>query len=171
MEWNEISKQKLSDDFMIEHVHQLQWYIVSEIQTVSEHVIRTLKDEIEWDLICCYQNLSESFMEEHCDYLFWTIVSKKQILSEDFIRKYQDKVNWKGISQYQTLSEPFIEEMEKHISWEMIFRFQPIPYSFITKHFSHLRAVHELFENPYLKDSFSKEQWKKLYERFMTTPF
>jgi hypothetical protein len=93
IQWHELGKTKLSDDFINIFSNYLSWSDISE-----------------------YQNLSQEMLEKHANKLHWNLVSKFQDLSEDFIRKHKYDVDWQKISFYQeNLSIPFIEEFINYL--------------------------------------------------------
>ena len=95
-EWEEISRSKLSDDF-----------------------INIFSDYLSWSDISEYQDLSEEMIEKYANKVNWRYISKFQNLSEDFIRKHKNDVDWKKISYYQeNLSIPFIEEFINYLDLE-----------------------------------------------------
>ena len=74
IDWNSISTEQLSEDF-----------------------IRKFQDKVDWSLISACQTLSESFIREFQDKVDWNCISSCQVLSENFIREFEDKVDWKRI--------------------------------------------------------------------------
>ncbi|BAE47704.1 hypothetical protein G8S49_06410 [Clostridium botulinum C] len=68
--WNEISSQDLSEEFMDKY-----------------------QDILDWKYISVYQNLSESFSEKYQDKLNWKIICKFQELPESFVNKYKNELN------------------------------------------------------------------------------
>jgi len=102
IDWNKISKQELSLDF-----------------------IREFKDKVDWKRISYHQKLSENFIREFKDKVYWYYISWRQILSEDFIREFQDKVNWDWIAKYQkSLSLNFVLEFKDKLHWGDMEKFQ-----------------------------------------------
>ena len=72
--------------------------------------IREFKEDVDWYCISEHQSLSEDFIKEFKENVHWYWISQCQTLSEDFIREFKDQVHWGRISRHQTLSEGFIRE-------------------------------------------------------------
>ena len=99
---------------------------------VSEEYLRENKDSIDWDIVCEYQKLSEPFIEEFQNYVNWSKISRCQKLSEPFMEKHLNKL-FSSIAQFQVLSEGFIKKYHKMwgFLWTDIFCFQKISEDFI----------------------------------------
>ena len=104
--------QHLSEDFIREFAHKVDWENISAYQHLTEDFIREFKGEVDWSLISTYQHLSEDFIRNFLNWVDWRLVSCYQRLSEDFIREFKDLVDWRYIYKYQRLSKEFIEEMD-----------------------------------------------------------
>jgi hypothetical protein len=72
------------------------WQAISN-ERLSEDFIREYQDRLNWNAICYSQTLSEPFIREMKDRVEWVFTSECQTLSESFIREFQDRVNWNGI--------------------------------------------------------------------------
>jgi len=111
VDWYYISQfQTLSEEFIREFQDKVEWYDISWCQKLSEEFIKEFQDKVEWSTISGWQKLSEDFIREFKDRVDWDYISIRQKLSEDFIREFKNKVNWRRISSYQKLSEEFRKE-------------------------------------------------------------
>ena len=126
-----IIEHNLSDDFIREHQHRINWGALSSRAKLSEDLIREFKHKVDWESISYDQQLSESFIREFQEKLNWSYISARQSLSESFIGEFQYKVNWSEISLEQTLSEDFIRKFQDNVDWEYISSSQKLSESFI----------------------------------------
>lgn len=94
---------------------KIQWYEIGKTK-LSDDFINIFSDYLSWSDISEYQDLSEEMLEKYANKLHWNLVSKFQNLSEDFIRKHKNDVDWQKISFYQkNLSIPFLEEFINYL--------------------------------------------------------
>jgi len=127
LDWEEISDQTYSEDFLEEFKDHIIWnYIFSYSSYTNKFseafLIRNVEcydnDEC-WSDISSNQDLTENFMEMFKDKVNWFLISVRQHLSEVFIRKHKDKVIWSRIILYQNhLSEDFLWEMREYIDFK-----------------------------------------------------
>ena len=106
----------MSEDFVNEHVDEVNWYYISEYQKLSEDFIDKYIDKVNWGNISMYQKLSEDFINEHVDEVDWYYISEYQKLSEDFINKHTDKIYWNYISKYQVITPEFADKYNININ-------------------------------------------------------
>ena len=132
VDWYVISVcQKLSEGFIREFKDQVNWVLISKYQHLSEDFIREFKDRVDWERVSEYQHLPEDFIREFKDRVDWNYILVYQHLSEDFIREFKDRVDWYNISVYQKLSEGFIREFKDWVDWDAISEYQHLPEDFI----------------------------------------
>jgi len=132
VDWYFISEcQTLSEDFIREFQDKVDWLYISKCQMLSENFIREFQNKVDWVWISKFQELSEDFIIEFQDKVDCECISEDQTLSEDFIREFQDKVDWDYISKYQTLSEGFIKEFQDKVNWDCISIYQTLSEDFI----------------------------------------
>ena len=89
------------------------WEQVCEYQKLSENFIREHINDINWRFIIQYQILSEDFMREYKGKLDWDEISAWQRLSESFIWEFRDKLNLCNVLTRSKVSEEFIERLVK----------------------------------------------------------
>lgn len=92
----------------------VDWELISE-EPLTEDFIREFQDYVVWDYVSGNSTLSEPFIREFQDRLDWVSISEFQTLSEPFIREFQDRVDWAMIFTYQVLSEEFKKFYEDRI--------------------------------------------------------
>ena len=131
--------QKLSESFIKKYKDKVYWNYISIYQTLSEKFIEKYIDKVDLYLISIYQKLSEEFIEKHYYKVDWYWISIYQKLSEPFIEKHIDKVDWYNISINQKLSESFIEKYKDKVYWNYISLYQTLSESFIEKHKNKLK--------------------------------
>jgi hypothetical protein len=97
---------KQSENAIEELCGFVNWEEISE-EPLTENFIREFQDYVVWDYVSGNSTLSEDFIREFQDRVDWNVVSMDQVLSESFIREFQDRVDWDCIFTYQVLSEEF----------------------------------------------------------------
>ena len=94
--WKEISRDNLTEDFMEE-----------------------FRTKLYWPDVCMYNtNLTEKFIHRFSNFVYWPFVFVWQELSEEFIeqhKKYLDPPNWLFIYIYQNVSEEFLLKHKKEL--------------------------------------------------------
>lgn len=171
MNWLQISTENgLSDSFLEEHAHKIDWEHVSKLPSLSEEFIEKWKEELDWYFISHYQKLSLSFIQKNREYIVLNALAENTYITEEMIEAFSEDwliSNWNAFSEYATLSEEFIETYAENWNWLSLSCFQDLSLSFIKKHAKKLPWL-GLTRNPHL--DFTKEQWDELREIF-TIPF
>ncbi len=115
-DWQAISScQFLSERFIMENIHNLNFQKIVKTQILSEDFILKFIPQIEkqnlWCTVLRYQSLSERFIEENLldkSDIIWSCICMYQTLSESFMRKYPKKVDFGILPYYQKLSDEFL---------------------------------------------------------------
>lgn len=113
-----IVNSKVSEEFIIKHIAEINLNLLLEYQRLSEDFIEEYIDILNIDKILKYQQLSMNFIKKYIyDLLFYSInkICRYQNLSEDFMREYKDDLNWRYISKYQKISKSFIIEFHEYL--------------------------------------------------------
>ena len=87
------SKNFHTSDYIKKFINRIDWYRISQYQTLSEDFIREFQNKVNWYLISIQQNLSEKFIREFKNEVHWDMISKYQTLSELFIKEFKHKIN------------------------------------------------------------------------------
>lgn len=132
----------VSEDFIREFEHYVNWINVFTYQKLSEDFINNYQHKVRFELILKNQNLSNDFLRKIFNdvkkYNFtwreYENIIKYQKLSENFIKEYNQVLNWSCISAYQELSESFISEFRHKVVWGWIFSRQNISEDFARKY-------------------------------------
>lgn len=85
-DWESISKQPLSFEFIKEFKDKLRFRYVCMYTCFSEEQLEMYKDYLNWVSVSMYQKLSESFINNHSNDVFWFAISRHQKLSKEFIK-------------------------------------------------------------------------------------
>jgi hypothetical protein len=64
LDWYNISRKRLSEEFIVKYDKYLDWYKVSKFSQFSEQLIRRFKNKVDWPHIVEYQKLSNKFRKE-----------------------------------------------------------------------------------------------------------
>lgn len=102
---------QLSDAFLTDYHHKLDWGLVSGFQV----------------------HLSEAIMRWFAHLIDWVSVSLRQPMSEEFIREFQDLVYWPGLSTHIDFSLDFLVEFQDRIGWDQMVRRYLIPEHLLAK--------------------------------------
>ena len=108
-DWKNISKRKLSEEFMKKYKDNLNWHDIIIHKDISQQFIYKFHDKIIWYNI--YQLIPEGLMElmvNFQDSNDWRYASERQKLSENFIEKFAKTWTSTGIV-FQSL--PFESSM------------------------------------------------------------
>ena len=116
---------------IIKNLDDVNWYIISRQQKLSESFIIEFQNWIDWCEISYNQKLSEDFIRKFQNKVHWKEISYNQKLSIPFIIEFKDKIDWRGVSCNQELSENFIKEFHNKIYWREIFYNQILSKRFI----------------------------------------
>lgn len=96
---NKLSKyvKLLKYKYIIMKYHN-DWEKISSHKYLDEEFMRQHLDELEWDLLCVYQHLSEEFIRDNKDRVDWFWIMKRQKMSLSFIYEMAEELNFKNLS-------------------------------------------------------------------------
>jgi len=123
--WNKIPinilcrYQRLSNQIIEQKIHCLKWQYISR-HPMSEDFMSQIAHYLNWDTIMKYQCVSMAFIEKYQDLCSPAVVSQYQKLSEDFILKHHKWLDLKIVSRYQNLSSEFIITNYKLLDFSML---------------------------------------------------
>lgn len=148
--WDHISKQKsLSEEFIREHQHRLNWMTLSSCYPFSKSGLEEFKTHFFWGKISFRQALSYDFIVKNWHHVsFLRLKRNKRIqLSEEewftLLQKEKKKLyehmkiknpDWDFISKEIYLEESFIEEHRDEVNWFDISERQILSEDFIKKY-------------------------------------
>lgn len=96
--------KKFSEDFLHEIIERYYLRYVVEISTyqqLSEKFMMEHEHELNWHYLCQYQRMSIPFMRRWSNKLRWDLVSQYQKLDDNFVLDYESELVWKWIFRYQ----------------------------------------------------------------------
>ena len=121
LNWNNISKEELSIDFIREFRQHLDWDIITNQFLNSEDYLREFQDNIIWDDVSARMkftnNYEYDFYEEFKDKLDWHRISRCGNMDEYFIIQFENELDWDIISTVQGLTEYLIHRFSNKINW------------------------------------------------------
>ena len=103
---------KLFND-IIHYYNNNWWHISSQIiknTNLPYRFVIRFQDKLDWWAISQKQTLSEDFIRDFQHKVDWKRICNTQTLSEDCIREFQDKVHWWNICNSQKRNENFSRE-------------------------------------------------------------
>ncbi len=131
LDWENISHQDLTTDFVRGFKSYLNWDIVTNHYLTSWKFIREFKDDIIWDIISSrmkFKNDYEyNFYEEFKDKLNWIKISKWGNMDEHFVVLFEECLDWDILSSVQGLTEYLIRRFSHKINWENLSKNYHIP--------------------------------------------
>lgn len=149
--WKEISKEKLSENFIREFKDKVHWGNISEYQELTDDFIDEFADVVNWRFISSNRFPSAKLYSKYISRIYWGYIYKYE-LPEDFIKQFECHMCWNKIAMRQQLSENLIIEKWDAVSWLDILQYQILSESF-------LRKLIEMFAinppknfNPYRQD-------------------
>jgi len=80
---------------------------------LSEEMMRTFPDRLDWLAVSCYQNLSEPFMTDFMDRLSIDSISRNQRMSKQFVYDHRKTLNLSIIYERGIVIPAEINQMEK----------------------------------------------------------
>lgn len=139
--WEDISRQKLDEDFVDKYAHKLNWrdllqsnnfsesFIIEHLryvdldmvvstQYISEDFLWEFRDAFNWKYI--WSELSPEFMRKAVDYIDWTSFGWNKLFTEDIMREFSDCFDWDILSHKQTMSEQFVRENWDKINFQYL---------------------------------------------------
>ena len=142
LEWVELIKEHTLDN-------KVNWAELSKLQ-LEEEFIHEFRNDLLWLYISIYQDLTEKFMEEHVKYILWKQISKYQRLSEGFMKKYKRNLDWTLLSTYQRLTARFIDRHRDYVNWLKIANHQKgLPSGFLARHNGDIRRdIDIMYDHP-----------------------
>ena len=100
---NEYRKKLLRDNqifYLHSDIKKFDWFEISK-KKLSEEFIIEFRIYLHWKNISIYQELSEEFIREFEKSLLWQFVSSAQKLSDDFLVEFKHKINWNQYFWFQ----------------------------------------------------------------------
>ena len=178
-DWYRVScKGNLSDEYIIENKEHLFWRTMCMFHKMSEDLMRTCADFVDWEMASRNQTLSEAFIEEFADRVDWFYIVGHQEISEDFIKKHEKEIDestedgraWYAVLANRELSEQFIIDMFPKFYIEDILKRQSVSEKFIREHvdeidkmgWSNLSANQDVSIG-FVQEYSDKIDWTELY--------
>lgn len=135
--WDRISRDNISELFIIQYANFVNWDIIEKWQTLSEPFIIQNIDMLNLSAICANNRLSESFLENQKGSFakeIWNSVCQFQILSCDFIRRNETHINFRFLSKNANLSESVMDQFKFQLHWGSISRYKSMSLQTIEKY-------------------------------------
>lgn len=136
--------QKLSEKFILEFFHRVDFKRIFKYQKLSYPFIRKYYQFGNLSDILINQNVDENFIDEICkhnlkSYINWDTVCMHLKLTQPFIEKHIYKLNFNYVLKYLKLSVTFLEKHVRRITtklkvWDTLAKYQKLSYEFFMKH-------------------------------------
>ena len=120
--WDEISKNYLSEDFIIKYDNKLNWKLLSRYQDFTVKFLKEFIERIDWEEISAYQKLNEDFIIDNKSNLNWQSISSIQkitprIVELCFENINQNTQNWINILSNNKFKEDLILKIFERTDW------------------------------------------------------
>ena len=149
------------------------WETITKHQKLSEQFMRDFNHKLDWRYLPVYQEMSEAFIKAYADKFWWGDFPYEK-LSEDFISEMADKVSWAEVSKRKkNMSREFIEKWAHRLDWFNLCYFNKVDSDLLSKYAYKLTFNwNVLCDRQNLSETFIRE-WKdkldfgKLLERHL----
>jgi hypothetical protein len=123
-DWVQISKCKLSREFVREFQEKLYWKTYCDYHRMSEDFIREFENKVNWIHISKTHNLSEDFIIEFKEKINWKLYLQKHSVNYNIIRKFIFSTDIKNTDDFITshLYETQISEIARLLKLKKIFK-------------------------------------------------
>ena len=146
-----LKRQKLGEKVLInENFLEIIMENNSLDQVIKDQILNTKVlefyiekfDNLNWDLVCKYQNIEIDFMENHLEKINWDYVCENQFMTLEFICKNIDNINWELLSQNIKLeflfNESFLEIFSEKGIWDILIWSNNISDEYLIQHLDKL---------------------------------
>ena len=131
IDWNKISNEKLSEDFVREFQDKVSWRNIFLTGEFTDEFIDEFSDKVPWSYISQKRSPSIKLYSKYRSRVNWASIYN-HVLSEDFMRHFQTEIHWDKISQKQKIPEDLIIEFsDKLMDWLNILRYQKLSENFL----------------------------------------
>lgn len=142
--WDLVSYQDISEDFIDYFNSKINWKIISSFVGLSEKFIEKYKDKVSWNYIST-KRFSEEFIKKHYEHVNWDVIFLYGRYSEDlvefffnFVSKNMDSYHYnlalKRLSANVKFSDDFFDKHKDHFDWESVSMYREISIDFIKKY-------------------------------------
>lgn len=156
-DWNKVSANKLSEDFIEKYKDKLNWREVLQANEFSEDFIRRYLKYMDGGLLVATQHLSEEFLWEFRDFIDWEYLW--QDVSNDFLRKATNYIHWNSYIWRKRLTEELLREFRDYLDWTVISHTQTLSEPFIKENWDKINFDYLILSN---YCCFSKEFVKEM---------
>lgn len=110
------NENELSEEFMEMYKKQIDWYILCIYQNFSDNFIIRNHKLIEWDTYIIHKKISKKVLIKFQKEINWDLYSTNPHLNDDIIETFNDKFNWNFL-QLKNPSDKFIKKFIEKINW------------------------------------------------------
>lgn len=134
LNWREVSKNiNFSPNYISLSLlvnKDLNWNSIckNELFELSDEVLTTFNDKIDWQLITCNKHIDlnkEEFLNKYKNYLDWDYISDSCMikLSNEWLNKFKIYINWNILSKRNDLiiNENLLSQFKDNIDWNVLF--------------------------------------------------
>jgi len=120
--WDEISKNYLSEDFIIKYDDKLNWKLLSRYQDFTVEFLKEYIDRIDWEEISVHQKLNEDFIIDNKSNLNWQSISSIQKITPRIVELCLEKINentqyWENILTNNKFKEDLLLNIFERTDW------------------------------------------------------
>lgn len=122
IDWYEICRFQLSDEFIIKYEKYIEWYPLSQYNIFSRNIIEKYYNEIFWDEYILRKDISLDYLLQFKEYLNWDAMVYRKDITEEIIfdnLSYLTKEAWDTISFHKNnFSIEFFIRNKNNINWK-----------------------------------------------------
>src|SRR3972149_3383768 len=108
--WQEISKIPLDDKFILEHVDDLQWELMSSYQPLSLAAIEACDKYINYSCLAKNPHLSVEVLKAKSDRMDWNTIQVCQKLTPTLLEHFADQIDPAIVLRHQKLTPFYIKK-------------------------------------------------------------
>lgn len=162
LNWNLISRNNLSEEFMERHLERFDWLTLSYTQKFSIEFLKKYGNFIDWNQLSKNDNLTEEIVETFSDKLNWDILSSCFKFNKKNLNKWADKINWYNVFRFNGYAKFNFKHFLKYGKQakltleDYIFTSRSIPEDYIREHLDEI-DLKSIFTHSLVSEKFIEE--------------
>ena len=126
-----LTKQKLTVQFLKDHMDEINWYAVSVNMNLTCDILDEFSKKIKWAALCMSPNaVSDVILYNYYMYMDWPIIMSKQFLDMKLLvalsekyrksRSKKAKIFWNSVCKYQKLDADYVDAYKRFMNFKYI---------------------------------------------------
>ena len=122
IDWYEVCRYQLSDEFIIKYDKYLEWYPLSQYNIFSRNIIEKYHNEILWDNYILRKDITLDYLLQFKEYLDWNAMVYRKDITQEIISEnlsFLTEEAWETISfSKDNLPIEFFIKNKNKIKWK-----------------------------------------------------